>query len=165
VLAIRDHFEQGNHVCLLSGLSGSGKTQAAIDYLKHEGKNYENYLWITGSDWKQDTSLSSIQRARGGVAVNVAGIFNGYKTLLVIDSLERELIENSLDDLSKGLELGGRVLVTSQLNPASKSVLHMPTVSAETAAAIWARTQKAQRDCGQIYRSLPVLSSHPCNCS
>ncbi|POS07420.1 hypothetical protein C3Y08_15080 [Burkholderia gladioli] len=136
LLAIQDHFEQGNRVCLLSGLSGSGKTQAAIDYLKQEGKHYENYLWISGSDWKQDTSLSSIQRARGGVAVNVAGIFNSYKTLLVIDSLERELIGNSLDELAKGFDLGGRVLVTSQLIPASKSALYMPIVSRETAAAI-----------------------------
>lgn len=136
VVAIRDHFEQGHRVCLLTGLSGSGKTQAAIDYLQQEDDHYENYLWISGSDWKPDTSLSSVQRARGGVAVNVAGIFNSYKTLLVIDSLERELVENSLDDLSRGFERGGRLIVTSQLNPASKSVLHMPTISTEVAAAI-----------------------------
>ncbi|EOE0253921.1 tetratricopeptide repeat protein [Enterobacter hormaechei] len=136
VVAIRDHFAQGNRVCLLTGISGSGKTQATIDYLHQEGSRYENYLWISGGDWKPDSSLSSVQRARGGVAVNVAGIFNNYKTLLVIDSLERELVENSLDDLSKGFERGGHVIVTSQLNPASKSVLHMPTASAEVAAAI-----------------------------
>jgi tetratricopeptide (TPR) repeat protein len=136
VFAIRDHFDQGNRVCLLTGISGSGKTQAAVDYLQLEGKHYENYLWISGGDWKPDTSLSSIQRVRGGVAVNVAGIFNNYKTLLVIDSLERELVENSLDDLSKGFERGGHVIVTSQLNPASKSVLHMPIISTDSAAAI-----------------------------
>lgn len=136
VVAIRDHFDQGNRVCLLTGISGSGKTQATVDYLQQEGEYYENYMWITGGDWKPDTSLSSVQRVRGGVAVNVAGIFNTYKTLLVIDSLERELVENSLDDLSKGFERGGHVIVTSQLNPASKSVLHMPTISTEAAAAI-----------------------------
>lgn len=136
VVAIRDHFDQGNRVCLLTGISGSGKTQATVDYLQQEGKHYENYLWISGGDWNPDTSLSSVQRARGGVAVNVAGIFNSYKTLLVIDSLERELVENSLDDLSKGFERGGHVIVTSQLNPASKSVLHMPTISTEAAVAI-----------------------------
>lgn len=136
VVAIQKHFDQGNSVCLLTGLSGSGKTQAAIDYLQQEGKHYENYLWISGGDWSPDTSLSSVQRARGGVAVNIAGIFNSFKTLLVIDSLERGLGENSLDDLLKGFERGGRVIVTSQLNPASKSVLHMPTLSTEAAAAI-----------------------------
>lgn len=134
--AIRDHFEKGNRICLLTGLSGSGKTQVAIDYLKQEGKHYENYLWISGDDWKPETPLSSIQRLRGGVAVNVAGIFNNYKTLLVIDSLERELVEKALDDLKKGFDRGGRVLVTSQLNPASASVLHMPIISMEVAAAI-----------------------------
>lgn len=136
VVAIRDHFDQGNRVCLLTGISGSGKTQATVDYLQQEGKNYENYMWISGGDWKPDTSLSSVQRVRGGVAVNVAGIFNSYKTLLVIDSLERELVENSLDDLTKGFERGGHVIVTSQLNPASKSVLHMPIISTEAAVAI-----------------------------
>ncbi|HEJ2898621.1 TPA: tetratricopeptide repeat protein [Pseudomonas aeruginosa] len=136
VAAIRNHFDQGNRVCLLTGLSGSGKTQAAIDYLQQDGQQYENYLWISGTDWKSNTSLSSVQRARGGVAVNVAGIFNSYRTLLVIDSLEREWVESALDDLTKGFERGGRVLVTSQLNPASKSVLRMPTISTEAAATI-----------------------------
>ncbi len=136
VRAIQNHFNRGNPVCLLTGLSGSGKTQAAIDYLQKEGEHYENYLWIAGGDWKPDTSLSSVQRARGGVAVNVAGIFNSYKTLLIIDSLERELVENSLDELSRGFDLGGRVIVTSQLNPVSKSVLQMPTISTAAATAI-----------------------------
>ncbi|WP_440466136.1 tetratricopeptide repeat protein [Pseudomonas sp. YH-1] len=136
VAAIRDHFDQGSRVCLLTGLSGSGKTQAAIDYLQQEGQHYENYLWVSGADWKQDTSLSSVQRARGGVAVNVAGIFNSYRTLLVIDSLERELGERALDGLAKGFARGGRVLVTSQLNPPSKSALRMPTISTEAAAMI-----------------------------
>ncbi|WP_367395709.1 hypothetical protein [Pantoea sp. Ep11b] len=48
VVAIRDHFAQGNRVCLLTGISGSGKTQATIDYLHQEGSRYENYLWISG---------------------------------------------------------------------------------------------------------------------
>jgi len=135
LFAIQNHFDQGNRVCVLTGLSGSGKTQAAIAYLQQKDK-YENYLWISGSDWKPDTSLSSVQRARGGVAINVAGIFNSYKTLLIIDSLERELANNSLDELAKGFELGGRVIVTSQLDPATKSALHMPSISMETAAVI-----------------------------
>lgn len=81
VVAIRNHFDQGISVCLLTGLSGSGKTQAAFDYLQQDGQQYENHLWIFGSDCKSNTSLSSVQRAKGGVAVNVAGIFNSDRTL------------------------------------------------------------------------------------
>ncbi|MCO7519309.1 MULTISPECIES: hypothetical protein [unclassified Pseudomonas] len=53
VVAIRDHFDQGNRVCLLTGISGSGKTQATVDYLQQEGKYYENYMWITGGTGSQ----------------------------------------------------------------------------------------------------------------
>ncbi len=133
---IRDHFGKGHRVCFLTGISGSGKTQAAIDFLRSDGSTYENYIWISGDDWKVDTSLSSVQRLRGGVAINVAGIFNSYKTLLIVDSLDRDPDEGVFIDLEKGFELGGRILVTSQLSPQNASVVHMPTISHEAAAAI-----------------------------
>lgn len=60
------HFQRERNICLLYGVSGSGKTQTAIKYVHHKSKEFQNYVWIAGEDWKAETSLSAIQRARGG---------------------------------------------------------------------------------------------------
>lgn len=135
--AIKNHFAQGHNICILHGLSGSGKTQAVIDYIHHEGKNYLNYIWITGDDWKRDTSLNAIQRTRGGSPINVSGIFNSSKTLLVIDGIERCLDRAQLSELTEGFNKGSVVLATSQIAiPGSQLYLAIPTLSKEVALRI-----------------------------
>lgn len=131
--AIRQHFAAGTQVCVLHGLSGSGKTQAAIDYVHTNLPQFGNYLWISGSDWPDDTPLTAIKRSRGGAAMNVAGVFNTTKTLLVVDDLNRAVTSDSFADLQKGFELGGRVLVTSQVGaPGSAIHLQLPLMSIST---------------------------------
>ena len=135
--AIKNHFAQGHNICILHGLSGSGKTQAVIDYVHYEEKNFANYIWITGDDWKGDTSLNAIQRTRGGSPINVSGIFNSSKTLLVIDGIERCLDRAQLSELTKGFDKGSVVLATSQIAlPGSKLYLAIPTLSKEVALRI-----------------------------
>jgi tetratricopeptide (TPR) repeat protein len=139
--AIRTHFAAGNNVCVLYGLSGSGKTQAAIDFVHKEMSDFENYIWISGQDWNIDAPLSSIQRVRGGMPFNVAGAFNSRKTLLVIDSLERATTLTTFAELKVGFALGGLILVTSQLNaPGNTLYVATPTLSFETAAKILGET-------------------------
>ncbi len=134
---VSDHFAAGNSICVLYGLSGSGKTQAAIDFVHKEMGGFEDYIWISGEDWKKDTPLSSVQRARGGVPFNVAGAFNSRKTLLIIDSLERTIEYSMFAGLHVGFALGARVLITSQLNlPGSELYVAVPRLSVETAAKI-----------------------------
>lgn len=131
--AIRQHFAAGAQVCVLHGLSGSGKTQAAIDYVQADLPQFGNYLWISGNDWPDNTPLTAIKRSRGGAAINVAGVFNATKTLLVIDDLSRIATSDSFADLRKGFELGGRVLVTSQVGvPGSTAHLQLPPMSMAT---------------------------------
>ena len=135
--AIKNHFAQEHDICILHGLSGSGKTQAVIDYIHHEGKNFVNYIWITGDDWKRDTSLNAIQRTRGGSPINVSGIFNSSKTLLVIDGIERCLDMAQLSELIEGFDKGSVVLATSQIAiPGSQLYLAIPTLSKEVALRI-----------------------------
>jgi hypothetical protein len=87
--AITKHYENGSSICVLHGVSGSGKTQAVIDFIHNKTDAFGNYIWISGDDWKVNTSLSSVQRTRGGVPVNVAGLFNSTKSILVIDDCSR----------------------------------------------------------------------------
>ncbi|GAB0085123.1 hypothetical protein TOC8172_48370 [Pseudomonas syringae] len=118
---IRDHFAAGPQICVLHGLSGAGKTQAAINYVRETLDEYENYIWISGEDWRPDVALSAIKRVRGGVAINVAGIFNASKTLLIVDDLTRALQPSQLEsELAAGFGQGGRVLVTSQIGATGK---------------------------------------------
>ncbi|WP_144776825.1 tetratricopeptide repeat protein [Marinobacter maritimus] len=125
--AIADHFQSDKNICVLHGLSGSGKTQAAIDFVRTALPNFGNYIWIAGDDWKDGVPLTAIKRSRGGVPINVAGVFNASKTLLVIDDLSRRVSEESFVELRPGFELGGKVLLTSQLvDPTSPNYLQIP---------------------------------------
>ncbi len=136
--ALAKHFE-GNSVCVLYGVSGSGKTQAAIDYVHHHACGFENYVWISGEDWPKDTSLSAIQRSRGGAPVNITGLFNASRSILVIDGLERSINETDFEELQDGLQKGGVVLMTSQSAILeSGNCLPIPEISVETACGILA---------------------------
>lgn len=133
---IHEHFLKHN-ICVLYGLSGSGKTQSSIDYVHFVGKEFENYLWISGDDWKPNTSLCSIQRTRGGAPVNVAGVFNSSKTVLIIDNLGQILDSSKMDELSRGFSLGGIILITSQISDLNNPFyLSIPSISEDTAIRI-----------------------------
>lgn len=132
---IKNHFRDQN-ICVLSGISGSGKTQLAIDYIHAEKNQYENYLWIAGEDWLKDSSLSSIQRTRGGAPINVSGLFNTSKTVLVIDNCNRAIDSNEVTELSLGFSLGGKLIITSQISKSSEFYISVPELSDEVAIKI-----------------------------
>jgi tetratricopeptide (TPR) repeat protein len=145
--AIQDHFAAGRLVCVLHGLSGSGKTQAAIDFVHSEAAAYGNYLWIDGNDWCENVPLTAIKRSRGGVEINVAGVFNSTKTLLVVDDLSRQVTANTFAELEKGFAFGGRVLVTSQIGePNSDIHLPVPLLSKEVAYSILGENSNSADD-------------------
>lgn len=160
--AIDSHFAEDVHVCVLYGLSGSGKTQATIDYVRKRLDRYGNYLWIAGGDWEPETPLSAIKRARGGVAINVSGLFNSTRTILVIDDLSRPLPAEFLHELRPGFLLGGRVIVTSQFGePNNPIYLPAPMVSPATAYGILGEEQPtASPNCRrfvEVCRFSPLL--------
>jgi tetratricopeptide (TPR) repeat protein len=135
--AIRRQYAKNESICVIYGLSGSGKTQAAIDFIHHDGNSFENYIWIAGEDWKPDTSLSAILRSRGGIPINVVGIFNSAKTILVIDSIERAICKEDFQELEPGFAKGGIILATSQLAVPGNSIYSsIPTLSREVAFKI-----------------------------
>ncbi|MDU1141737.1 hypothetical protein [Aeromonas rivipollensis] len=135
--AIARHYESGRKVCVLHGLSGSGKTQSVIDFVRRNINEFSSYIWITGEDWKGDTSLSSVKRTRGGAPVNVVGLFNTQKTILVVDNFTRTLDISVFHELEPGFQRGGVVLVTSQISEPRNSIyLPMPIMSMESAFEI-----------------------------
>lgn len=140
--AISNHFRNGNRVCILYGISGSGKTQSAIDFVRRNNNIFHNYIWIGGEDWKPCSSLSSVQRSRGGAPVNVAGLFNSEKTILVIDNYGNGLEYSDFEELNSGFEKGGVVLVTSQISvPQSAAYLSIPQLSIDSALELLGETE------------------------
>lgn len=134
--AIENHFLNTN-ICVLHGLSGAGKTQAVIDFIHHSKAKFENYIWVAGEDWNPDLSLSSIHRTRGGAPINISGVFNSFKTILIIDSLDWIVNSLQLNELTQGFERGSIILITSQLSDTGNPIyLEIPSVSIETAIGI-----------------------------
>lgn len=145
--AIRLHFASGANICVLHGLSGSGKTQAAIDFVHAELPQFGNYIWISGSDWAENVPLAAIKRSRGGIPINVAGVFNSTKTLLVVDDLSRHTSANLFSELEKGFIIGSRVIVTSQVgDPNSTIHLPVPKFSTAIAFAILGESEETSND-------------------
>ncbi len=135
--AIRQHFRSGSSVAILHGISGSGKTQAAIDFLHHDSSEFENYIWLASGDWNPDLPLAALKRSRGGTPVNVVGMFNSAKTILVIDKLDRGIDPSAFGELAPGFARGGVVLVTSQVAlPGAPGHLPMPAVTSDVAIRI-----------------------------
>ena len=164
---IAKHFDDGNAVCVLHGISGSGKTQSVIQYVHKTKDEYDNILWIGGEDWKCDTPLSSIHRTRGGAPINISGIFNTQKTLLVIDSLERIVGDSIFSELGPGFSKTGRVLVTSQVASVDKKYLAIPNYSSSVAMSILGETEQTISGHGKkilaLCSSIPLILSIICN--
>ncbi len=134
---IENHYKTGKNLCILHGVSGGGKTQAVIDYIHSKNTDFENILWISGDDWAPDTSLHSIKRSRGGIPINIAGLFNTSKTIFVIDNLDRTISMTELEELTLGFTEGNIVLVTSQLSDVGNEFyLSIPSLSEDVAVQI-----------------------------
>jgi tetratricopeptide (TPR) repeat protein len=134
---LRQHFGGGQSVAVLHGLSGSGKTQVAIDFVQQEAANYDNHVWLAGGDWHPDTPLSAVTRKRGGRPLNVVGNFNAVKTILVVDRIDQAINPSVFAELMPGFKKGGVVIVTSQVAvPGASSHVPIPQVSREVALRI-----------------------------
>lgn len=135
--ALRSHFAEGHSIAVLHGLSGSGKTQAAIDFVHEEEDRFESYIWLASGDWNPDTPLSAVTRKRGGKPLNVVGSFNSAKTILVIDRLDLAVDPAVFAELQPGFEKGGVVIVTSQVAvTGAPTHIPIPRVSREVAMRI-----------------------------
>lgn len=104
---------QNNNITVISGISGSGKTQLSIFYCKKDKKSFENIFWISAEDYEKNTTFDNFKR--GGININLRSTFNENKSLLVIDNYNKIVDENLFSDLNIGFSKGSRLLITSQL--------------------------------------------------
>ena len=119
------------HICVITGISGSGKTQLAMDYFQQKKKIYEDYIWFDGSELTETSNLRDVKKERLGQPVNLIGSFCSYKTLLVIDNLNFKVTERLFEDCAKGFDLGSTIIITSQIKSEINNYV-MPDYSPKT---------------------------------
>lgn len=98
-----------NPVVAISGVAGTGKSDAAAAYADSRRDLYQVVMWVEGSELAKLADLSAQRLWRGGANLNVAGLLKSRACLLVIDDLPPEL---ALADLKAICGRGSRILVT-----------------------------------------------------
>lgn len=119
------------HICVITGISGSGKTQLAIDYFQQKKRNYEDYIWFDGSELTENSNLREVKKERLGQPVNLIGAFCSHKTLLVIDNLNFKVTARLFEDCTKGFNLGSTIIITSQIKSEINNYV-MPDYSSDS---------------------------------
>lgn len=148
------NFIHKNVITVISGLSGSGKTQLSIFYCKNNQESFENIFWISAADYEKNTTLENFKR--GGVNINLCSIFNECKSLLVIDNYNKIVDENVFSNLNIGFSKGSRLLITSQLYFDKNYYFPLRDFPEETALKILGDdSPKAKRFISKI--NLPVV--------
>lgn len=104
-------------ICVITGVSGSGKTELAMDYFNQRKGEFEDYIWFDGSELTETSVLSDIKKERLGQPTNLIGSFCSHKTLLVIDNLNFKITSNFINGCETGFSLGSSIVITSQIQP------------------------------------------------
>jgi tetratricopeptide (TPR) repeat protein len=107
--AIDAALSDENPVVAISGVAGTGKSDAAAAYADSRRDRYRVPMWVEGSELAKVTDLSAQRLWRGGADLNVAGLLKSRACLLVIDDLPPEI---ALGDLKALCGRGSRILVT-----------------------------------------------------
>jgi len=106
-------------IVIISGISGIGKSYIAINYVNRNKTRYDNIVWLYGDDIPESGSFTSLSAKRLGISFNLSNKFNSTKSLLIIDSWEKNLSLVDFQEFQKGFSIGGKIIVTSQKTPSS----------------------------------------------
>lgn len=107
--AIDAALSDDDPVVAISGVAGTGKSDAAAAYADSRRDLYKVPMWVEGSELTKLADLSAQRLWRGGADLNVAGLLKSRACLLVIDDLPPEI---ALADLKALCGPGSRILVT-----------------------------------------------------
>lgn len=72
------------------GISGIGKSEFAKQVAKDISQNFDSLLWINGCDFK---NLDFVKISQFGYEVNLRYILENYKSLVVVDNLNENVVE------------------------------------------------------------------------
>lgn len=125
---IKGHYQNGNKICILYGISGSGKSSIAKEFALEDSRTA---IWMDGQNFNKETIFTNITKTAASYSNNIEGFFNAGNILLILDNITCKIEESYFSNLSEGFEKNSIILCTSQLfnNEASHLYLPMPSFS------------------------------------
>ncbi|RXH31126.1 hypothetical protein XH99_11025 [Bradyrhizobium nanningense] len=103
----------------ISGMGGVGKSEAAAAYVETHRSEYVQTIWLDGVQIERIEDLSAAAIRRAGDALNVVGLLNSRRCLLVIDDARVNL---EPAQLSKMCGQGSHIILTRRVASNSYSL-------------------------------------------
>jgi tetratricopeptide (TPR) repeat protein len=115
-----------NKLVQLYGISGSGKTYLALQIAERIRKIDPDQMtiWISGESIKEASDLKSLKIDRYGVPQNIIGLMQRFKSLVIIDSLERKINE-IISTITTEVTNEYNLIITSQIAASHHSKLRI----------------------------------------
>lgn len=106
---------QNSKVIIIYGISGIGKTYLALQVVEHLQSTMKDWtpLWIPGSVFREDADPKSLTIDKLGIPVNLIGLMERFKHILIIDSLEKNL-EEIVNTFETQVKNDYKLIITSQ---------------------------------------------------
>lgn len=125
-----------NDVVVISGLSGTGKTQAVADWLHDNREDFHGALWIQGRTVPENHNFRSVNVSRYGTKVNLTHRLSQPKGILVVDDYTGDI--SSLVASLRSLQgPDSKTVITTQRDQGGQwASVTLDTVSDETAVNI-----------------------------
>lgn len=143
-------------VVAISGLPGSGKSDAAAAYVNSRREHYQTTMWVEGAELSKVADLSSKRLWRGGADLNVAGMLQTRRCLLVIDDIPPSI---ALTELHPLCNTGSHILVTRrEYSPGDISI---PPLSISEARCILNRDMAEHCPDAVLHALMNVVGGHP----
>lgn len=149
-------LSEDNPVAVISGVAGTGKSNAAAAYADSRRDRYEVPMWLVGSEFTKLADLSSQRLWRGGADLNIAAMLRSRACLLIIDDLPPEI---SLPDLKSLCGPGSRILVTRRETAASD--IRIPALNRDEARQILDRDLQEPCPESVLDALMKTVGGHP----
>jgi tetratricopeptide (TPR) repeat protein len=110
----------GRSPCVaISGMGGVGKSEAAAAYVETHRNEYMQTIWLDGAQIERIEDLSAVAIRRAGDALNVVGLLNNRRCLLVIDDAKANLDPAQLSSMCGQ---GSHIILTRRVAQKSYSL-------------------------------------------
>lgn len=153
--AISDWLE--THKCLvISGIGGSGKSEAAAAYASRSRKQFEIVIWLQGSEVQDVSGLRAARLGRRGDQYNVAGLLSTRKSLVVIDDAEAVF---DIAELEAICSEESRVIITQRSSAGAS--LSLPLMRADLAREVLERDLPSVSPAAVWERVWKTVGGHP----
>ena len=154
--AISQRLTDENPVLAISGIAGSGKSDAAAAYVANNLNQYQTPMWVEGADLSTVADLKAARLWRGGADLNVAGMLRTRRCLLIIDDLPPSI---QLSELKPLCSPGSHVLVTRRA--VEKGDIAIPALTSPEAREILDRDVEETCPDEVLDTLMNTLGGHP----